>query len=278
MAKRKRAKSPRPDSVKTELEWAELGALTLPKRNPRGSHRLGPVSESIRKHGFGQAITINRTTGNVVAGKGRVRALRRMKRAGEPAPGGIRTEGRAWLVPALVGSWPTDREALLDLALNGGLHGSLEGDLDARVVAEILKAADEADRLALGITEPQADQYQRDQEVPHIPPAINLDGLDRTEAASLVDRQTTVRLVIPPKLAERARALVRDGVTAAELLTRGVDALELGRKRDRAGPRGVIDEKAKGTGPTQRKRGQRSATQTAKAPPRRKSRPRQGDH
>jgi len=265
MAKRKPKRSLRPEQLRPELEWATIDTLTLGKRNPRGSHRLAALAESIRRHGFGQPITINRTTGNVIAGKGRLRALRRMQRAREAVPGGIRTVAGAWCVPALVASWPSDREALLDLALNGGVDGSLEGDLDAAVVAEILKTVDEADRLALGLTEPQADQYQRDQDVAYVEPVINLEGLDRSESARSVDRQTTVRLIVPPELADRARALVKKRITAAQLLARGVDHLE-----------GANAAKTKAK--TKRQGGKRSTPPAAARPARRKGRASKADH
>jgi hypothetical protein len=154
-----------------------------------------------------------------------------MKRAGESAPGGVKAEGKRWLVPAVSGTWPEDREGLVDLALNGGVDGSLEGELSDAVVAEVLEEASAADRLALGLTEAQVDQFQRDYEAPLIEPQIDLSGLKRTAAAETAGAQTTVRLSVPPPLAERARALVKKGVTAAELLGRGVEQIEANGKK-----------------------------------------------
>lgn len=191
--------------------------------NPRGSHRIGALVRSIRRHGFGQPVTINSTTGHVVAGNGRLAALRQMKADGEQPPAGITAKGKSWIVPAYFAQWSTDREAEAALALNGGAHGSLEGDLDGQVVAEILARADEEARLALGLTEQKAVQILEDHAAPLVAPVLNLDGLERTVSHADVAETATIRLEVPTALAERVRAQLRAGMTAADLLTRALD-------------------------------------------------------
>jgi len=176
-----------------------VARVKLLQANPRSTHRLKALAASLRRHGFGAALTLNATTGHVLAGNGRTRALRRMKRAGDPAPDGVTVEGKGkrtrWKVPALWGTWPEAQEAEVALALNGGVDGSLEGDLDRDLVAHLLETSTEAARDALGLSSAQAQQYTLDHAAPVLPPQINLDGLARTAAAEDTTPTNTVKLI-----------------------------------------------------------------------------------
>jgi len=193
-------------------------------RNPRGGHRIGPLAASIRQHGFGQAVTVNRTTGRVLAGNGRMKAIGAMHRHGEPAPVGITLDdaGR-WLVPTLYGDWPEADEGRVALALNGGLAGSLEGGWNDQAIADLLRQAAALDLDALGIGDAQAAQFIADHDAPTVPPQINLEGLESLPEAA---GQSTVRLVVTEDLAGRVRRLSARGVPAEEILTRGIDRIE----------------------------------------------------
>lgn len=206
----------------------ELGLVQLEKArpmpgNPRTAHRVGALVASLRRYGFGQPVTINQTTGHVIAGNGRLQALRKMKAAGEPPPEGITARGKSWHVPAYFGQWSTAAEAEAALALNGGADGSLEGDLDAQTVAQILEQADQAAREALGLSEAQADQILLDFSTPTVAPQINLDGLERSAGAVRNSETSTIHLVLPLDLAEEARAALRLGTTAEDLIRWGLN-------------------------------------------------------
>lgn len=204
------------------LRTIPLGKAKKMPGNPRGTHRTAALCASIRRYGFGQPVTVNETTGHVIAGNGRIAALRKMHRDGEPPPAGIEARGKVWHVPAYFGKWSTAAEAEAALALNGGADGSLEGELDAATVADILEQADQAAREALGLSDHQAEQILTDFATPTAEPQINLDGLERSAGATRNSDTSTIHLVLPLDLAEEARAALRLGTTAADLIRFGL--------------------------------------------------------
>jgi len=200
--------------------------------NPRGGHRVTSLVRSILAHGFGAAVTVNETTGHTLAGNGRLKALRKIKKDGHPPPAGVEKDGKAWTVPAVFGTWPAEEERRVALALNGGLNGSLEGALDGDEVADILNAANAAAVSALGITENDAAQFLNDHATPYLEPQINLTGLDRAPDAEAADDKTTLKLLLPHDLAAEARQLLIDGLAAVQLITDGLAQCRKTHKKD----------------------------------------------
>ena len=91
-----------------KLEYVPISATTLFDRNVK-KHDLGKIADSLRKYGFKIAIKwevkLNGGAGGVVAGNGRVEALRWMQQNGEKPPKGIAIDDSGnWCVPVLFGN------------------------------------------------------------------------------------------------------------------------------------------------------------------------------
>lgn len=242
------------------LSLAPLDQLVPLKKNVRKGHRVQALAASLKKHGFGQAITVNRTTGHTIAGNGRVKALAYLRRASAKPPAGITVGPRnQWLVPVYYGTWSIDEETAVALALNGGLNHSLEGEWDAATIADLMELAKPLDLEALNVHAQQAEQFTLDYETPLEEPVINLDGLQRV---AIEEGLTTVRLKVSEPLAGRVGQLVARGVTAAEILTHGLETLE--RKHEDV--------------PHERRRRRAAAAQVEQPPVARQTRPRKKGH
>lgn len=263
--------------MKAEQTWIALGRLKfLPRgKNPRRRHKLAALRATMADNGFGQPITVNDTTGHTVAGEGRVRALRAMKTAGQPPPGGIRTEKKTWLIPAYVGQWPADREPALALALNGGPDHALEGELDRDTVAAILAAEQDQDRLAaLALTDDQAEQYQADTLEEVLPPALDLEaeGIETLEDVREDTGPTLVflRLHLPEPLALRFRRVVTAETPAEAIITAGLDALETPQRGPKKKP--AADDAHQGPPPAKSRTASKPAKKRSARPGNRKGR------
>lgn len=83
------------------LRYVPLGTFRLREGNPKG-HDIARLKRSISEFGFVTPVVIEKDR-TIVAGHGRVLALREMKFEGEKVPTGIR-EGKDWLVPCVLGA------------------------------------------------------------------------------------------------------------------------------------------------------------------------------
>lgn len=92
-----------PKSSERRIEYLPLASIQGATRNPK-LHALGDLGTSISGHGFVEVPTLDERTGRLVAGHGRIEALKARHAAGEPPPGGVRGDvGGEWLVPILRG-------------------------------------------------------------------------------------------------------------------------------------------------------------------------------
>jgi ParB-like chromosome segregation protein Spo0J len=113
-----------------------LDDLAPSPRNPR-RHDLDAIEASIRRFGFVGAIVVDAEARRILAGHGRVAALRRLRAAGEPAPRGA--EG--WAVPAVVAPFAgLDAEALLVADNRTAERATWEREGLAAVLAELADA------------------------------------------------------------------------------------------------------------------------------------------
>ena len=90
------------------LQYVPISEATLFEKNVK-KHDLGKIADSLRKYGFKSAVKweskLNDGAGGVVAGNGRVEALRWMQHNGEKPPKGIAIDdGSNWCVPVLFGN------------------------------------------------------------------------------------------------------------------------------------------------------------------------------
>lgn len=137
-------------SREIELLYVALSEVALWGRNPK-KHDIGAIIESIRRHGFRDPPTFDRTLGALVAGNGRTAALYQMKQAGEDAPDGIRLrDDGEWLVPIKFGldaktvaqaeAYGVDHNAITvsggDIGL-GGVAALFDGDRLGQILYDL---------------------------------------------------------------------------------------------------------------------------------------------
>lgn len=128
------------DSEHSAARWIEyqpLEDLAGADRNPK-AHALADISNSIRLHGFTVPVLRDERTEQLVAGHGRLEALRRIRNENHPAPEGIEVRGSEWLVPVIRG-WGSldDRHAEALLVADNKLTET--GGWENRGLAELLE-------------------------------------------------------------------------------------------------------------------------------------------
>jgi hypothetical protein len=115
------------------VEYLPRTTLKRAARNPKG-HDLGALDQSFARFGYVEPIAINKQTGRVVAGHGRLDALAKKRAAHEAPPARIRVENGEWLVPVLRGvSFASDAEAEAYLLASNQI--TIAGGVGSRVRA-----------------------------------------------------------------------------------------------------------------------------------------------
>jgi len=115
-----------------------LPLLTLKKwpRNPK-EHDLPQLNKSIARFGYVNPIIINESSGEILAGHGRLDALLERKGKAEPCPDGCKQNGSDWLVPVIRGvELPTEEAEAYAIADNRIVE---IGGYDESLLADVLK-------------------------------------------------------------------------------------------------------------------------------------------
>lgn len=182
-----------------KLEYVPISATTLFDRNVK-KHDLGKIADSLRKYGFKIAIKwevkLNGGAGGVVAGNGRVEALRWMQQNGEKPPKGIAIDDSGnWCVPVLFGN---DSESEIQarayaiddnaLTMVGGDFTALDisGMYDDNLLDELRELADaqelpigfDGDDVDLLISLEDANSENDDNDRPSSTKEIDTDSYD----------------------------------------------------------------------------------------------------
>lgn len=123
-----------------ELRYVPISQVELFDNNAK-LHNLDQIIESIAKYGFKSACkwegTLNNRRGGVVAGNGRVEALRVMEKRGDDCPTGIALSNTGeWCVPVLFGVESSSEVVARAYALDDNNLTLLGGDF---AVADLLK-------------------------------------------------------------------------------------------------------------------------------------------
>jgi hypothetical protein len=105
-------------------------------RNPK-LHNLGEIHMSIDRFGFVNRIVINDTTNHLIAGHGRVEALRQKKLLNESAPKGVEVKPDDWYVPTDRIEIPESEEEALAIALNKIGENEWDDDKTAQILADL---------------------------------------------------------------------------------------------------------------------------------------------
>lgn len=127
------------------IEYMPLGELKPAKRNPK-LHAVEDLDASIGRFGFTEPILMDERTGRLVAGHGRLEALKRAEKKGGEPPPGVATRDNVWMVPVVRGwSSADDKEAEAYLLSSNRLVEV--GGWDDEQLAEILQGIAEAGPL-----------------------------------------------------------------------------------------------------------------------------------
>lgn len=129
-----------PDALageKLQIHYVPLDAPMLWDENPK-LHDLGAMAASIRKHGFRDAPIFDATTGQIMAGNGRITCLRWMRAQGENAPRGILVDSAGnWNVPVQFGIDSASQEAAIAFAVDHNNLTLMGGSLTLFDIARI---------------------------------------------------------------------------------------------------------------------------------------------
>lgn len=113
------------------LDWVALDDLKGNPANPK-DHDLGALEQSFSRFGMVAPVVLNERDGTLLAGHGRVEALRAMRDAGESPPQGVKVARGSWSVQVVRGVDLDDRDARAYLVADNRtteLGGWLERDL-----------------------------------------------------------------------------------------------------------------------------------------------------
>lgn len=143
MAKKKEAAA-LPEGLR--LERLELSGIRSAAKNPKG-HAERELRESLGRFGYIEPVVLDERTGRLVAGHGRVQALRVARKAGEPPPKGVEVQGEEWLVPVLRG-WASRSDAEAEAYLLASNNLTMRGGWEAEGLAELLQGLAAQDALA----------------------------------------------------------------------------------------------------------------------------------
>jgi len=119
-----------------EAGWIEIEEAKHLPMNAK-LHDLADLELSFDDFGFVDRVIVNRTTGNLISGHGRLDALVNMKEAKKAAPGNVKVEGGRWFAPVDYIECDAEREDALAVRLNlsrmkGGNvdRGAMLGSID----------------------------------------------------------------------------------------------------------------------------------------------------
>lgn len=121
------------------LELMPLAAVTGAEKNPK-KHAHEDIGKSIGRFGYVEPVVLDERTQRLVAGHGRVQALRAAKVKGEAPPQGVEVNDKGeWLVPVLRG-WASrsDTEAQAYLVASNSL--TTKGGWENAQLAELLQS------------------------------------------------------------------------------------------------------------------------------------------
>lgn len=132
------------------VEYVPLDRVLPADRNPKG-HDLAGIQGSIARFGFVAPSVIDERTGRLVAGNGRMQALREMRDAGQSPPAGVQLgPDGTWLVPLLQG-WASRSDAEAAAYLVADNEWTTRGGWNEVELGELLTDLASADPDLLGV-------------------------------------------------------------------------------------------------------------------------------
>lgn len=133
-----------------QIEYVALSEVQRWPRNPK-LHDIPKIVRSLQRFGFVTPVMLDESTGRVVAGHGRCKALEKLKSSGGDPPARVRTDDTDWLVPVVRGvSFSTESEAEAYLIADNKL--SEIGGWDQADLADLLDDLVEQDSELFSVT------------------------------------------------------------------------------------------------------------------------------
>lgn len=131
------------------IEYINLEALVAWPRNPK-EHDLPGLQDSFSRFGFVQPIIIDTQINKIVAGHGRITALKNLKKENKPAPANIKIEGEAWHVPVIKGVvFANEKDAERYLLADNRLVEV--GGWEQKMLTELLVAISKTEKQLAGV-------------------------------------------------------------------------------------------------------------------------------
>lgn len=128
------------------LELMPLAAITGADKNPK-QHAHEDIGKSIGRFGYVEPVVLDERTNRLVAGHGRVQALRAAKIKGDTPPQGVEVNDKGeWLVPVLRG-WESRSDAEASAYLVASNRLTEAGGWDTAGLAELLQSLAAQDAL-----------------------------------------------------------------------------------------------------------------------------------
>lgn len=148
-----------PAKPTTTLTLADL-ASRKHHGNPK-LHDVDGIIASIQRHGFVSTPTVDETSGVLVAGHGRTKALVRMKAEGLPAPMrvGVDEETGDWLVPVLFVPFADDEERDAFIIADNQL--TIARGWDDEALAKMLRGFKRTDLSSMGFSRDAYDDLMK---------------------------------------------------------------------------------------------------------------------
>ena len=139
------------------IGWDDLNDLArrFHPKNPK-AHNLAAIDASVERFGFVAPVVVNDLDGQIVAGHGRVEALRDRRQRGAPPPEGLRVGPRGeWLVPTVHGVGLTAEDALAYIVADNrtGELGGWDDSRLAEVLAELKQTASGLDGVGYSVAD-----------------------------------------------------------------------------------------------------------------------------
>ena len=133
------------------ISYIPLDEIAAAARNPK-EHNLPGIQTSIARFGFVSPAVIDERTGRLVAGHGRIFALRAMRDTGQIPPAGIRISAAGiWLVPVLEG-WASRSDLEAEAFLLADNEWTVRGGWDNGALGQVLQDLVTVDPDLLTIT------------------------------------------------------------------------------------------------------------------------------
>ena len=148
-----------------KVVFTKLSEIQEADRNVK-DHDIGSIHESMNRFGFTSPLLLNETTGKLVAGHGRIEALKQKKQFNEPAPVNIKVDDESgdWLVPVIRGvSFKSEEEAQAYLLADNRLV-ELGGWDTGALIEELEKIAEETSLQGTGFDEADIQAMYEDLE------------------------------------------------------------------------------------------------------------------